>query len=69
MCRPDDVTPLHGPLKMGQEHKDLIRDFAIRRVHEIAEWLNGHKEARDLLVAKGGRVVTATPKGCACVIA
>lgn len=44
VCRPDDVTPQHGPLKMGQEHKDLIRDFAVRRVHEIAEWLNGHKE-------------------------
>ena len=50
--RPDEQTPQHGPL-VGKEHSELIRSFAVRRVHEIAEWLNAHKEARALRAVSG----------------
>jgi hypothetical protein len=29
---------------MGQDHDGLMRDFAIRRVHEITEWLTKNQE-------------------------
>lgn len=43
-CRPEDITPMHANLNTTQEQAGLIRDFAIRRVHEINEWLEKHKE-------------------------
>jgi hypothetical protein len=39
-----DTTPMHAPLSMGQDHDGLMRDFAIRRVHEINEWLTKNQE-------------------------
>jgi hypothetical protein len=44
-CREgSDTTPMHPPLNMGQDQDGLMRDFAIRRVHEITEWLGKNQE-------------------------
>lgn len=46
-CRQEDQTPMHAHLNTSQEHNGLIRDFAIRRVQEIDEWLGKHKEVKN----------------------
>lgn len=46
-CRNEDMTPMHGPIKTNQDQAGLIRDFAIRRVHELNEWLEKHKEVKN----------------------
>jgi hypothetical protein len=45
VCREgSDTTPLHGPLNMAADHEGLMKQFAVRRVLEIDEWLSYHKE-------------------------
>jgi hypothetical protein len=39
-----DCTPQFPPLAMSQDQDALMKAFAIRRVGEINEWLEGHKE-------------------------